>query len=263
MLKAINLGADFAALCTLGAFGRVHSVFDRTINIHIKGKMPSPLITITTNTNDIMTAVVIVKGNKTPCHINDSVILANDVIYINNTPFVYGLSNATVWQPLDIETLNLPKLTCKEVFHRCKKIEAFVTPTYSPEFGLLGFCVKEILGHGIGLTPSGDDFLAGVLFALHFKQKVYNQQYAYLNKISKEIRQNMPRMTNEISRHFLSYAMQGSFGLNTQDFLVSFYSEDLEAVKAAVQKKLDCGATSGADELQGILWGLENGSHLK
>ena len=121
------------------------------------------------------------------------------------------------------------------------------------------FAVNELLGLGEGLTPSGDDFLAGVLNAMHFVQKVFGQECRALPLLADAVHRNMGSRTNQISQHFLRYAEEGMWSSATEEFLralFQFNNKRNGALYQAVDKKLSYGATSGMDEIFGVMFGV-------
>lgn len=119
--------------------------------------------------------------------------------------------------------------------------------------------VKMLLGLGYGLTPSGDDFLAGLLFAMYFVQMVFARNCDVLPMISHSVCENMAERTNQISRHFLRCAAEGQWGRVTEDFMTALFrctEQQNEELYRIVEKKLSYGATSGMDEIFGIMFGI-------
>lgn len=103
---------------------------------------------------------------------------------------------------------------------------------------------NEIIGRGLGLTPSGDDILIGILFVLFSKGK--EQQ---VDKIKLEA--SLSR-TNDISREFLQYALKGIFSESLLELLGT------DNIDQSVNCILSTGHTSGADSLLGIHYGINN-----
>ena len=152
-------------------------------------------------------------------------------------------------------------MTRKEIAVRCKQVELHIqengmSKTDFPVMRLSDFDVTKLLGLGDGLTPSGDDFLAGMLFAMHFAQIVYGQKCVYLPAIIGTVLQNMTWRTNQISRHFLRYATEGLWGRATEQFMLALFGNDGDTLYSAAEKKMSYGATSGIDEMSGIMFGL-------
>lgn len=104
----------------------------------------------------------------------------------------------------------------------------------------------RLLGLGIGLTPSGDDFLCGLLAAL----RAFGKEWAPLRQaLGRRILNNLSR-TNEISGEFLMCAIDGQYGEAVHLF---FHGNPKEGVEQ--MKKI--GHSSGLDTLCGIVHGLE------
>jgi len=114
----------------------------------------------------------------------------------------------------------------------------------------------DLIGLGLGLTPAGDDFLAGVLYGMAFMEKLYAVKSPRLYELSDTITKSL-HLTGEISRHFLRYALAGEWGRNTQGFLTALAGNEAEKLRNATDKKLAIGATSGADEIRGCLYGVQ------
>ena len=104
---------------------------------------------------------------------------------------------------------------------------------------------KNMKGLGVGLTPSGDDFNCGVLYALHMlKFTGVNLQDTINNCYKNSLG------TNRISNTFLYYAHKGYFYGDFKEFIVSL-SKDNKTTEP--KKLLEHGHTSGADLLTGFI----------
>jgi hypothetical protein len=102
----------------------------------------------------------------------------------------------------------------------------------------------SLIGLGVGLTPSGDDFLCGVLAGLILTG---NSDHP-LNSILKEkIGVNLNN-TNDISRTFLRCALLSHFSKPIKDLIIPASVEDIHASFEAV------GHSSGFDSLCGIYY---------
>lgn len=93
---------------------------------------------------------------------------------------------------------------------------------------------NSLIGMGLGLTPSGDDFIAGVLaYEFATRKKIITENLDFIN-------------TNHISREFLKYATKGIF---SEDIL-KLLNNKIDFV----EEILKSGHTSGADTLFGIYY---------
>jgi hypothetical protein len=113
--------------------------------------------------------------------------------------------------------------------------------------------VKGLIGFGEGLTPSGDDFLVGLIASLHF---LGDSRFEHFLKKIKEAVELGKERTTFISRKFLEYACQGRFPETVLNLIEAILFGDKEEVKEANKRCLDFGATSGRDTLLGVVKGL-------
>jgi len=108
--------------------------------------------------------------------------------------------------------------------------------------------IKNIKGRGLGLTPSGDDFVAGVLFALHFKEHLQNIDLAKLRNNVLEIALGR----NIFSNNFLIFAHQAKFFYRFKNFIEKAYSNPTD-LEQSLNQLFEIGSTSGADLLTGFI----------
>lgn len=121
--------------------------------------------------------------------------------------------------------------------------------------------VLKIAGLGPGLTPSGDDFLAGIMLSVH--------AFAYpsrdlAHRLCTIIFETAAPRTTKLSRAFLKAARDGMAHEHWHALLHTLVIEDLQAVQSAAARVLAFGETSGLDMLAGFLWMSETafGRHL-
>ncbi len=114
--------------------------------------------------------------------------------------------------------------------------------------------LEDLVGLGPGFTPSGDDFLAGMLLG----ERALMLQRAGAPRIDSErIRSTLDR-SSPGGRTLLWLALRGSFPA----YLLSAVrgltrAAPLQAVFKVVEKAVAHGKTSGTDALVGLLWYLE------
>ncbi len=102
----------------------------------------------------------------------------------------------------------------------------------------------SLIGLGVGLTPSGDDFLCGVLAGLILTG---NSDQRFTSILRERIRTNLNN-TNDISRTFLQCALSSHFSKPIKDLVFPASAEDIHASFGAV------GHSSGFDSLCGIYY---------
>lgn len=110
-------------------------------------------------------------------------------------------------------------------------------------------CATRMVGLGIGLTPSGDDFLAGFLLVLQIlRPDLHSPLLAIVEPVLKK--------TNRISRQMILNAGNGKARRSELDFLEGLSDKRTATVKKSVHAILQFGETSGTDTLIGILTAL-------
>lgn len=106
------------------------------------------------------------------------------------------------------------------------------------------------VGRGKGLTPSGDDFLVGLISTLKMvdEDKISNYLYEYLEL--KGIKR-----TTDISLEYLMYACSGKVSNSIIDLCRSIISTKLYT-ENLIDRVANTGSTSGIDTLLGMLLGF-------
>lgn len=119
---------------------------------------------------------------------------------------------------------------------------------------------EPILGLGPGLTPSCDDFLAGLMMSLNtagvsiFRSERHTIDF--FTKISEAIWTLAKEKTTIYSQSFLYEASIGEGPKNAVDLILSVVSKNPEQVAEFSKRLISAGATSGADISIGIYYGI-------
>jgi len=113
--------------------------------------------------------------------------------------------------------------------------------------------VKEIKGTGFGFTPSGDDFICGLLHGMNIVSQIFHTD---LKKLMNEI-YYAAKGNNPISNGFLRCAKQGLMFEKFKNLVFSILYLDEKQVFENTKKMCAVGATSGADMGVGFLKAFE------
>jgi len=107
------------------------------------------------------------------------------------------------------------------------------------------------IGYGIGLTPSGDDFLVGILFT----NAIYNiLSQEFLEEVKKLVKEEI--YTTDISTQYYISAFENCYNDALLDMYQALITSDKKMVRRSIDKILQFGHTSGSDMMAGILVGL-------
>lgn len=109
--------------------------------------------------------------------------------------------------------------------------------------------INEIKGVGIGLTPSGDDFIYGFLTGLKVFEIIRKEDNLFLRRLI----YNSAKGDNIISNNFLYYASEGHFFEKTKNLILSLFYGDEGEIFTSTTSILQIGETSGVDFSVGFL----------
>jgi hypothetical protein len=113
---------------------------------------------------------------------------------------------------------------------------------------------SSLAGLGPGLTPAGDDFIAGVLLALAVVRDQTPDQA--LNEIAALLVETSAPRTHEVSAAYLRAAYDGQAGEGWHPLLAALAAGETARIAEAVGPVLATGETSGADMLAGFVVGI-------
>ncbi len=113
--------------------------------------------------------------------------------------------------------------------------------------------ITNIKGTGFGFTPSGDDFIAGMLIAFFVAENIKRKN---LFKIRNEIYENS-KGGNVISNSFLQLALDGRLP-ESYKYLIEALMKENNHIETGIKKVLSSGETSGADFLTGFIFTIKN-----
>lgn len=116
---------------------------------------------------------------------------------------------------------------------------------------------KELIGLGSGLTPSGDDYLGGLFFALHGLKKTFPKEFLWDDQPVLDLLHWSLNRTHPISHAMLSDLSSGHGPeplYDIFDYLLS--GGDWNKMLLSIDQLCRMGQTSGWDILAGLLTGM-------
>ena len=108
-----------------------------------------------------------------------------------------------------------------------------------------------LMGLGVGLTPSGDDYLVGLLAGMEATDDPPRHGLAAV------IAGHAPLRTTAIGAAALGQASRGAFAERLHDVLVALARGRLDQLAAPIERAMTYGATSGSDTLVGLFAALD------
>lgn len=267
------------ALMTLrpNTFGQIHSVYRKTINLTLGGRLLSlqaasspisPISLITDLSAQDMEKLNLLPGQRVEIRSHELCICSPDCIH----RFCYNLAETFD----SVLTGIFPRIhgdLLKSVFSlsdtggfRCLFSSSDTNRPCSDQFLINDYaknCLKQcsfylenrhfdqaadvlvsLIGLGIGLTPSGDDFLCGVLAGIIFADK---SGHPFTHILKEAIGRHLNN-TNDISRAFLDCALKSHFSKPVKELPFKESAGEILSSFEAI------GHSSGIDTLCGIYY---------
>ncbi|MBI5302292.1 MAG: DUF2877 domain-containing protein [Chloroflexi bacterium] len=161
------------------------------------------------------------------------------------------IANARVWQPA---TIDLARVAPRQVvIARIQDLTGFGKPVRS------SLC--DLIGLGEGLTPAGDDFVGGFLFARWHLHAAYPATTTWDQRAVDDLLEYARTRTNDISHTILRDHARGQSVAPIHDLIAAFLAPQTKtpnAIQHHVQRLLAIGSTSGKEMLAGLLNGITN-----
>ena len=181
---------------------------------------------------------------------------SKEYIYINNiSELLSGIENLVddISNKISPRSLGFLLFPNNEIFFQTNFEKAFLNHVKSTckEFPLenLPTIAKNMKGVGFGLTPSGDDFNCGILYALNYFNEIMSKDFSeiieecYLNSLG----------NNLISNTFLKYAYSNKYYENFYQLLKTLKQNEIKTISHYANKIIGSGHTSGSDMLTGFI----------
>lgn len=115
--------------------------------------------------------------------------------------------------------------------------------------------LRMLVGLGVGLTPSGDDFIVGLLSLITACENTDKHFSRLANLVIAAISDSLSR-TSDISREFLYFACKKEFSEPFHDLYEKALSHDERETLASALRLGSLGQNSGIEGLSGILFGI-------
>jgi len=138
-----------------------------------------------------------------------------------------------------------------------KRIEVFLDSSRRLAWEDMGRNGRQIIGLGPGLTPSGDDFLAGLITAGVVLSQAWPKLKGIAEKMAEMTLREASGQTTAVSMAMLEDARHGEMSEPMKSFLeIVLVSGDMKRIPGLLEEILSIGASSGEDQLNGLATGI-------
>ncbi|PEJ57143.1 hypothetical protein CN692_14425 [Bacillus sp. AFS002410] len=262
--------------------GFVHSIFHRTFNFQCLED--GELYTVACNEIDNAPNTLVIDVDcfdRMDLKIKDTIYVENQILHIANKLSIH-IVNVEQWESkLPLLPNNIERLKDHLAFMKnyidlhgksggIKKAPIFHT-SFEKEMSKLlqertGLLLNDLannrmtsalqhaeslIGLGSGLTPSGDDFLVGILTILNTNSGFTNKSFC------EEVVKKAKSLTNEISYMAIKKASIGKVRESLIQLIHSLINGTEEDLILSLNKVLNIGSSSGTDIALGLVCGLE------
>ena len=271
-LAARSIGSPIASLFSAARSGQVIATFERScyldLNGHIVALVAPELL------NGPLNVVLAHLPSKAMSGVSTThrVRLSPGSVEIEDVLMV-DLSRAEVWNAqlpplirvdrnalqarLDVIKTVLDDAPAESLAHAASRparasegMDALYSALRHPDAATLAHAADRLVGFGLGLTPSGDDVLAGMLIALHLVRP------APAIAVSDIVKEAARGRTTRISIAYLEAASQGNAG-EAWHTLARTLEGTHDGMRTAARRIMAFGETSGADMLTGFVLAAE------
>src|SRR5699024_7924322 len=147
------------------------------------------------------------------------------------------------------------KLGKNEIYIR-EKFLNFIDSYIKGDIEKLSVQVKNIIGFGIGLTPSMDDFLAGLMVSRIYLHYYLGYSIGSAYEINYAMVKDIKNRTTRVSEEMLIFSSKGEVNEDIRDLMISFLGDaSLDMFSYNLRRVINIGETSGTDILLGIYIG--------
>jgi hypothetical protein len=127
-------------------------------------------------------------------------------------------------------------------------ISNFSSALVNEDIAAAKMITSRLAGLGVGLTPTGDDYILGGLLAAWI---IYPPNV--IGIFSGEIANTAVSLTTSLSAAWLKSAGKGEAGILWHDLFDALFSTNSASTQSAIDKILSVGETSGLDSLSGFI----------
>lgn len=239
--------------------GRVHSVYRSTVNFTLNGELFS-LQDSLAECSPI--SFVAAQPMLPPCRVGQSAVWDGQWLRIGASVFAAGRAERfsgrlpAARRPSLPQELRLPAPpalfggSCASDTEARQLCSRTAQALLREDWLAAAEAACGMLGLGCGLTPSGDDWLCGLLALLHFTAARADAA-AFLSALCSHLSVRLHE-TSDVSARFLETACAGRFSAPLCALFCAWNDADADAFERAVSRLLRLGHSSGADTLEGI-----------
>lgn len=147
------------------------------------------------------------------------------------------------------------QITDKNIIFMKDRFLRFIEAYIEEDF-IISDRVSKIIGFGVGLTPSMDDFISGLMISRIYLYDYLNKNLDACFKFNELIVKNIDGKTTRVSEEMLKYSSKGEVNEDIRNMMLSLISKSKDNdFILNIKKVASFGETSGTDIISGIYIG--------
>lgn len=128
----------------------------------------------------------------------------------------------------------------------------------------VSYSAKKLIGLGVGLTPSMDDFISGLMVSLIYLTKYYGIRISEAYNLNSAIIRQGLEGTTRVSTEMLTLSSVGKSSQLVRSLILALLCEkDDYIILQRVKEAVEVGETSGTDTILGIYVGFKIINNIK
>ncbi|MBV7271400.1 DUF2877 domain-containing protein [Clostridiaceae bacterium UIB06] len=139
-----------------------------------------------------------------------------------------------------------------------ERFHGFIDSVIQNNLKEISSSAKKLIGFGIGLTPSMDDFMSGLMISLIYLTKYYGFEISQAYNLNSGIIKYGLNGTTRVSSEMLTFSAVGKSSQLVKSLILDLLCENEDyKILQKVKGVIDIGSTSGTDTLLGIYVGFK------
>jgi hypothetical protein len=140
----------------------------------------------------------------------------------------------------------------------------FIDLVIQNNFHEVSYSAKKLIGLGVGLTPSMDDFISGLMVSLIYLTKYYGIRISEAYNLNSAIIRQGVEGTTRVSTEMLTFSSLGKSSQLIRSLILALLCEkDDYIILQRVKEAVEVGETSGTDTILGIYVGFKIINNIK
>jgi hypothetical protein len=232
---------------------RILHVFDRACNLINEKREVVSIVTPKIGNGPFNLVLAEEMSFSQDLDVDSLVSIADDRLIVGD--LIFNTHNVPTWDPCpDWEKLHLhreaivSRLRALQISSYDRLISDLSSVLVSSDIQEAKAIAQRLAGLGHGLTPAGDDFLMGAIYAAWI---MHPPDVA--GEFASQIVTTAAPLTTSLSAAWLIAAGKGEAGILWHHFFEAFLSADHARSQEALDRILTVGETSGADVMAGFL----------